>query len=83
MSDKVNCQPYEVDYKKVVQEIREALYMKEEELKRKLQEEKSPIRYIELNAVLTDVKQLRECIYHMFEYCRKPVELSNELQEKK
>lgn len=82
MSDKVNCQPYVVDYKKVVQEIQETLYKHIEDLKEKLQEEKSPIRYIELNAVLTDIKQLRECIYNMLEYCRKPVELSNELQEK-
>ena len=81
MSDKVCCRPYEVDYKKVVQEIQETLYIKEEELKRKLQEEKSPIRYIELNAVLIDVKQLRECIYGRFEYCKKPVEMSNEKEE--
>lgn len=81
MSDKV-CQPYVVDYKKVVQEIQETLYKQTEDLKEKLQDEKSPIKYIELNAVLTNIRQLNEYIYHMFEYCRKPVELSNELQEK-
>ena len=78
MSDKVCCQQYEIDYKKVVQEIQETLYKHEEDLKNKLQEEKSPIRYIELNAILDDVKHLREYIYSMFEYCKKPVEINNE-----
>ena len=75
MSDKAECQHYEVDYEKIVQEISETLYFKEEELERKLQEEKSPIRYIELNAVLTDVKQLRNYIFHMFEYCKKTIQV--------
>ena len=75
MSDKVNCQAYEIDYKKVVQEITETLYKREEELENKLKDEKSPIKYIELNAVLSDVKCLRNCIYGMFEYCRKPVDV--------
>ena len=78
MESKVNCQAYEIDYKKVVQEIQEALYKKETDLEDKLQNEKSPIRYIELNAVLTDVKQLRECIYSMFEYCKKPIEVKQD-----
>lgn len=82
MSDKVCCQPYEVDYKKVVQEIQEAIYMKTEDLKKELKEETNPIRYIEIKAILDDVKQLRECIYHMFEYCKKPVEISNEKEVK-
>ena len=80
MSDKVCCQAYEIDYKKVVKEIQEALYKKETDLEDKLQNEKSPIRYIELNAVLTNVKQLRECIYSMFEYCSKPVEVKQDEQ---
>lgn len=75
------CQPYEIDYRKVVQEIQEALHIKTEDLKEKLQEETSPIRYIEIKAVLDDVKQLRECIYHMFDYCKKPVEISKEKKE--
>lgn len=80
MSDKVCCQVYEIDYKKVVQEIQEALYAHERELKNKLQDEKSPIIYIELNARLTDVIKLSECIYSMFEYCKKPVEVKKEDQ---
>lgn len=80
MSNKVNCQVYEIDYKKVVQEIQETLYKHEEELKNKLQDEKSPIRYIELNARLNDAIQLRECIYSMFEYCKKPVEVKQDEQ---
>lgn len=79
-SVKVNCQAYEIDYKKVVQEIQETLYTHEQELKNKLQDETSPIRYIELNARLTDVKQLMECIYSMFEYCKKPVDAKQDDQ---
>ena len=79
-SDKINCQAYEIDYKKVVQEIQEALYAHERELKNKLQDEKSPIIYIELNARLIDVIKLSECIYSMFEYCKKPVEVKKEDQ---
>lgn len=78
MSDKVCCRQYEIDYKKVVEEIQETLDKLEEELKHKLQEEKSPIRYIELKAILDDTMHLREYIYSMFEYCKKPVEISNE-----
>lgn len=78
MNDTVNCQAYEIDYKKVVQEIQEALYAHERELKNKLQDEKNPIIYIELNARLTDVIKLNECIYSMFEYCKKPVEVKKE-----
>ena len=78
MSDKVCCQAYEIDYKKVVEEIQETLDKLVEELKHKLQDEKSPIRYIEFNAILSETIQLRENIYRMFEYCKKPVEISNE-----
>ena len=72
------CQAYEVDYKKVVEEIQETLYKREKDLVNKLQEEKSPIKYIELKAILDDTMHLREYIYSMFEYCKKPVEISNE-----
>ena len=79
MSDKeCCCQVYEIDYKKVVKEIQETLYKHEKELVNKLQDEKSPIRYIELNARLDDTIQLSENICRMFEYCKKPIEISNE-----
>ena len=80
MSDKVCCQQYVIDYKKVVEEIQETLDKLVEELKHKLQDEKSPIRYIEYNAILSETIQLRENICRMFEYCKKPVEISNEKQ---
>ena len=70
MSDKVCCQQYEIDYKKVVEEIQETLYKHKKELVNKLQDEKSPIRYIELKAILDDTMQLSENIYRMFEYCK-------------
>lgn len=78
MSDKVKCQHYAVDYQKIVREIQETLCIRQNELEDKLQDEKSPIRYIELNAVLNDVRKLRECIYSMFEYCKKPVEVKQD-----
>lgn len=72
------CQAYEIDYKKVVEAIQETLEKLEKELKNKLQDEKSPIKYIELKAILDETIQLNECIYSIFEYCKKPVEISNE-----
>ena len=77
MSEKKCCQLYEIDYKKVVQEIQETLYKHEKELVNKLQEEKSPIKYIELKAILYDTMQLKENICRIFEYCKKPVDISN------
>ena len=78
MSDKVCCQQYEIDYKKVVEEIQETLYKQSEYYKIKLQEETNPIKYIEQKAMLDNSNNLRESIYGMFEYCKKPVEISNE-----
>ena len=78
MSDKVCCQAYEVDYKKVVEEIQEELYKKIEYYKIKLQEETNPIKYIEQKAMLDNSNNLQENIYRMLEYCKKPVEISNE-----
>lgn len=78
MNEKECCKQYEIDYKKVVEAIQETLEKLEEELKNKLQDEKSPIRYIELKAILSEAMQLNECICRMFEYCKKPVEISNE-----
>ena len=79
MSDKVCCQAYEIDYKKVVEEIQETLDKHEKDLVNKLQEEKSPIKYIELKAILDDTIQLKENIYRMFEYCKKPVEVRKDV----
>lgn len=77
MSDK-ECQLYEIDYKKVVEEIQEELYKKIEYYKIKLQEETNPIKYIEQKAMLDNSNNLQENIYRMLEYCKKPVEISNE-----
>ena len=78
MSDKVCCQQYEIDYKKVVKEIQEELYKKIEYYKIKLQEETNPIKYIEQKAMLDNSNHLLDSIYSMLEYCKKPVEISNE-----
>lgn len=77
MSEK-ECQQYVIDYKKVVEEIQEELYKKIEYYKIKLQEETNPIKYIEQKAMLDNSNNLRESIYRMFDYCKKPVEISNE-----
>ena len=78
ISNKVCCQQYEIDYKKVVEEIKETLDKLVEELKHKLQDEKSPIKYIELKAILDNSNNLLDSIYRMLEYCKKPAEISNE-----
>jgi len=74
MSDKCNCQPYEVDYKQIVHEIIEALWERSKDLKNQLKDEKNPIRYIEQKAILNDVESLRETIFRMHDYCRKPMD---------
>ena len=79
MSDKVCCQQYEIDYKKVVEEIQETLHRHEKILVNKLQEEKSPIKYIELKAILDETVQIKENVYRMFEYCKKPVEVRKDV----
>ena len=80
MSDKVCCQQYVIDYKKVVKEIQEELYKKIEYYKIKLQEETNPIKYIEQKAILDNSNNLLDSIYRMFEYCKKPVEINDEKQ---
>ena len=77
MSEK-ECQAYEVDYKKVVEEIQEELYKKIEYYKIKLQEETNPIKYIEQKAMLDNSNNLLDSIYEILGYCKKPVEISNE-----
>ena len=74
------CQAYEVDYKKVVKEIQEELYKKIEYYNIKLQEETNPIKYIEQKAMLDNSNNLLDIIYNMLEYCKKPVEISDEKQ---
>ena len=80
MSDKVCCQQYVIDYKKVVEEIQETLYKQIEYYKIKLQEETNPIKYIEQKAMLDNSNNLLDIIYNILEYCKKPVEISNEKQ---
>ena len=72
------CQAYEIDYKKVVKEIQEELYKKIEYYKIKLQEEPNPIKYIEQKAMLDNSNKLLDIIYEILEYCKKPVDISNE-----
>lgn len=79
MCNECNCQPYEVDYKKVVQEIQEALYHRSEQLEKQLKKEYNPIRYIENKAILNDVEHLRNTIYDIIDYCKKPIK--QEVQE--
>ena len=75
MSNGSCCQHYGVDYEKVVREFQEMLYKREELFKNELQTEYNPIKYIEIKAMITDVGYLRERLYEMLEYCRKPTEV--------
>ena len=78
MSNVNICQPYVVDYEKVVQEFQEMLYKREELFKNELQTEYNPIKYIEIKAMITDVGYLRERLYEMFEWYKKPVEVKKD-----
>ena len=74
MEGKCNCQPYEVDYEKVVIEIKEALYFRCEQLERELKDEKNPLKYIEKKAILDDVQHLNTAINDLIGHCKKPMD---------
>ena len=61
MSDKVCCQQYVIDYKKVVEEIQETLYKHEKELVNKLQEETTETKK-EILEELADVLEVLDAI---------------------
>lgn len=78
MSDKVCCQAYEIDYKKVVQEIQEILYHREQDLIGEVKKELNPLKYLELSAQLREVREWYNCLIELKEYCNKPVEVKQD-----
>jgi hypothetical protein len=74
MSDKECCQAYEIDYEKVVREMGDILYGREQDLRGELKKELNPLKYLELNARLNEVKDFHNTLLELKEYCKKPVE---------
>lgn len=60
MSDKVNCQAYVIDYEKIEKEMRDILYGREQDLRGELKKELNPLKYLELNARLSEVKDFHK-----------------------
>ena len=77
MSDnelKVSC-AYGPNYEKIVKEMRDILYGREQDLKGELKKELNPLKYLELNARLSEVKDFHNTLLELKEYCKKPVEV--------
>ena len=75
MSDnelKVAC-AYEPDYERIVKEIREVFYDREQDLRGELKKELNPLKYLELNARLSEVKEFYNVLLEFKECFTKPV----------
>lgn len=72
---KVACAYYEPDYERIVKEIREVLYSREQDLRGELKKELNPLKYLELNARLSEVKEFNNALLEFKEYFTKPVEV--------
>ena len=70
---KMNC-TYVPDYERIVKEIREVLYDREQDLRGELKKELNPLKYLELNARLSEVKEFHNTLLEFKEYFTKPVE---------
>ena len=76
--EKACCQQYEVDYKKVVQEIQEILYHREQDLINEIKTQLNPLKYLELTAQLREVREWYNSLIELKEYCKKPTQVSND-----
>ena len=66
---------YEPDYERIVKEIREVFYDREQDLRGELKKELNPLKYLELNARLSEVKEFHNTLLEFKEYFTKPVEV--------
>ena len=74
---KVNCY-YEPDYERIVKEIREVLYDREQDLRGEMKKELNPLKYLELNARLSEVKDFHNTLLEFKEHFTKPVEVKKD-----
>ena len=75
---KVACANYEPDYERVVRELTEVLYGREQDLKEEIKKELNPLKYLELNARLNEVKDFYNTLLEIKEYFKKPVEVKKD-----
>ena len=76
---KTVCVPYEPDYERIVKEIREVLYHREQDLREEMKKELNPLKYLEINTRLSEVKEFHNTLLEFREHFTKPVEvLKNE-----
>mgnify|MGYP003302765717 CR=1 FL=1 len=76
--EKACCQQYEVDYKKVVQEIQEILYHREQDLINEIKTQLNPLKYLELTAQLREVRECYNTLLEFKEYLKKPIQVEND-----
>ena len=74
----VACANYEPDYERVVRELTEVLYGKEQDLREEIKKELNPLKYLELNARLNEVKDFYNTLLEIKEYFKKPVEVKKD-----
>lgn len=72
------CAYYEPDYERIVKEIREVLYGREQDLKEELKKELNSLKYLELNAKLSELKEISNALLEFKEYFTKPVEVKKD-----
>lgn len=75
---KVACVYYEPDYERIVKEIREVLYGREQDLRGELKKELNPLKYLELNARLSELKEFHNALLEFKEYFTKPIEVKKD-----
>ena len=71
----VACANYEPDYERVVKELTEVLYGREQDLKGEMKKELNPLKYLELNAQLSEVRCFYNTLLEFKEHFTKPVEV--------
>lgn len=75
---KVACSSYEPDYEKIVKQMRDILYGREQDLRVELKKELNPLKYLELNARLSEIKDFHNTLLEFKEYFTKPVEVKQD-----
>lgn len=75
---KVACVPYEPDYEQIVKDIGDILYDREQCLREELKTELNPLKYLELNARLSEIRYFCNTLLELKEYCKKPVEVKQD-----
>jgi hypothetical protein len=76
-SSKVDCQIYETDYEKVVEEFSNLLGRAKKDILSELEKELNPLKHIELTAQLYMIKRGNEVLGNLCRCYKKPIEIND------